>query len=388
MEFLNSAVNEKVINWRRFMHKYPEISFKEEKTAAYIAGEIAKYEGVEIFKPAGNSIVAVLTGGKPGKVVALRADFDALPIVEEADVPFKSENVGVMHACGHDCHAAMLLGALDVLHGRRDELPGRVVFIFQHAEELLPGGAQEIVKSGILGQFGIEAFFAVHVFPDAPVGTVKISPGNMMANTDAFKINIQGRGAHGAMPETGIDTLLIGTEVVQALNFITSRYVAAFDNAVLSIGKFSAGTAPNIIPDTAVIEGTVRSMKPKTRDMIENRVKEMAKNICAAYGGTCSVDYLRGYTSVYNDDRLCREFKEVIAKTLPELNMVDMLPLMGGEDFSAYQAIAPTLFLSLGAMPASGEWYINHHPKFELNEDVLPVGTALYAVFATFMAEK
>jgi amidohydrolase len=372
---------QKIINWRRHMHMYPEISFKEYETAKYIAGEIAKYPDVEILHPAGNSVIGVLKGGKSGKTVGLRADFDALPITEEADVDFKSRNPGVAHVCGHDCHAAMLLGALDAMYKIRDELSGTVKFIFQHAEEQVPGGAQEITRSGALND--VQAFYASHVFPDAPAGTIKVSPGCITANTDSFHIKIFGTGAHGAMPEKGIDSLLIGTEIVQALNFIISRCVSAFDNAVLTIGSFHAGAAPNIVPDTAEISGTVRSLKPDVRDLIEQNIKDMANAICTAYGALCETEYERGDVSVVNDEKLWEIFKKSVAEMLPDINITEMRPMMGGEDFSAYQAIAPSLFVSIGAGPKSGERYVNHHPKFLVDEEALPIGTALYIAFAT-----
>jgi amidohydrolase len=247
--------------------------------------------------------VAVLKGGKPGKTVGLRADFDALPVTEEADVAFKSKVPGVSHACGHDCHAAMLLGALDALYQVKDELHGTIKFIFQHGEEAVPGGALEIVKSGVLDD--VQAFYASHVFPDALPGVVKCSPGTMTANTDFFRITIVGKGTHGAQPEKGIDSLLVGTEVVQAINFIVSRSVSAFENAVITVGSFHAGTAPNIVPHTAEIKGTVRTMDPKVRDFIEQKISDSANGICSAYGAKCTFHYERGYASVINDEALC-----------------------------------------------------------------------------------
>ncbi|MCL2436826.1 MAG: amidohydrolase, partial [Clostridiales bacterium] len=248
-------------------------------------------------------------------------------------------------------------------------------------EESVPGGAQEIVKSGVLDD--VQAFYASHVFPDAPPGILKCSPGTMTANTDVFQIKILGKGTHGAQPEKGIDSLLIGTEIVQAINFIVPRYVSAFANAVITVGCFHAGTAANIVPHTADITGTVRTMDPTVRDFIEQKISDMANGICAAYGATCEFQYERGYASVVNDEPLCEAFKKAALEMLPEINIVDMKPFMGGEDFSAYQQIAPSLFVSIGAAPTSGESFVNHHPKFYINEDAFPIGTALYIAFAT-----
>ena len=387
MELINT---EKVLKWRRHMHKYPEISFKERETSNYIASEIAaNFPDVKIIRwddekneLPNYGIVAVLKGGKPGKTLAMRADFDALPMNEDTDLEFKSVYDNAAHTCGHDCHAAMLLGAMDALYKIKDELPGTILFVFQHAEEYLPGGAQAIIDTGVFDEYDVKAFYGSHVFPDSPVGSIKFAPGNVTANTDSFNIEIQGKGGHGSTPEKCIDSLLIGTEVVQALNFIVSRYISAFDKAVITVGKFNAGTAANIIPHTAEISATVRSMDPEIRNLIEQKVHEIATNICKAYGAECKIRYTRGYTSVVNDEDLCKSFDEIVAKVLPDVKNIGAEPLMGGEDFSAYQKIAPTLFVGLGCMPENGDAYINHHPKFMVNEDVLPIGTALYVAFA------
>ena len=382
----------KITTWRRHMHKFPEVSFKERETSNYIAGEItANFPDVTLMRWDNEKdcalpnygLVAVLKGGKPGKTLAMRADFDALPMNEDTDLDFKSVYDNAAHTCGHDCHAAMLLGAMDALYKIKDDLCGTILFVFQHAEESLPGGAQAIIDTGVFKDFDVSAFYSAHVFPETAVGTVKFSPGPVTANTDTCRIEIQGKGGHGSTPDKCIDSLLVGTEVVQALNFIVSRYISAFDNAVITVGRFSAGTAANIIPDKAEIAVTIRSMKPDVRDLIEKKVHEIANDICKAYGATCQIQYTRGYTSITNDAALCETFRGIVAEALPNVNVEGAEPLMGGEDFSAYQSIAPTLFVGLGAMPASGEYYINHHPKFIVNEDVLPIGTALYVAFAT-----
>jgi len=380
VDIKNLVDEKKIINWRRYIHMYPEVAFTEVETAKYIVNELANYPDLEIHRPSGNAVVAVLKGAKPGKIIGLRADFDALPVNEEADVEFKSKNPGVSHLCGHDCHAAMLLGAVDALYKIKDELAGTVKFIFQHAEELPPGGAKGIVESKILND--VEAFYAAHVFPDDPVGIVKSATGPVSANSDMFAIKIFGKGTHAAMPETGIDPLLIGAQIVQALNFIVSRNVSAFERAVLTVGAFNAGTSFNIIPDTAEIKGTIRTFSADVRDLMEKRMKEVAEGICKANGAVCEIDYKRGYSSTINDEKLHELFCKTIEKTYPDLKIAEMKPMMGGEDFSAYGSIAPTLFAGLCAGPASGEVFMNHHPKFNINEEVLPIGTAIAVAFA------
>lgn len=378
---IRSLINEEsIINWRRHFHMYPEVAFKEFEGAKYIADELAKFPGIEVLRPTETSVVGVLKGGKPGKVIGLRADFDALPIEEEADVPFKSKNPGVMHACGHDFHAAMLLGAAQVLHKIKDELCGTVKFIFQHAEEVDPGGASQIIATGVLDDVGV--FYGAHVSADDPVGIVAAAPGPVYANADFVSVKIQGKGAHAARPDQGIDTILVGAEVVQALNFIVSRNVRSADRAVLTIGIFHAGTAENIIPDSAHIAGTVRTYTPEVRDLMEERINQVTKGICDAYGAKATVNYERGYSAVVNDDELYDFFTKLVPEVLPDVNMKVMEPIMGAEDFSAYGKIAPALFAGIGASVAGEVRYGHHHPKVQFNEKALPIGAALYIAFA------
>ena len=387
MDINNLVDTEKIVGWRRHLHMYPEVAFEEHKTAEYIVNVLSGYPDVEILRPVGTSVVGVLRGEKPGKIVGLRADTDALPINEEADVEFRSKNPGVMHACAHDCHTAMLLGAVDVLCKIKSDLCGTVKFIFQHAEELLPGGAQAIVESGVLND--AQAFYGMHVDNKELVGVVSLKSGPVSANADRFTIEVFGKGAHAAEPHTGIDSLLIGTEIVQALNYIISRSVAYYEHAALTVAAFNAGNAFNIIPNTAEIKGTVRTFNNDVRQLIEKKITDIATGISTAHGATCKVKYERGYSSIINDEKLCDFFKKIAPKTHPNLEIKKMIPMTGGEDFSAYGAIAPTLFVALNAKPSSGEVYNFHHPKLFLDEAALPIGTALYAAFAReFNAEN
>jgi amidohydrolase len=375
---------QKLVEWRRWLHAHAEIAFNEHETSAYIAEQLANYPEIEVLRPTPTSVVGVLKGAKAGKTIGLRADIDALPITEEADIEFKSKNDGAMHACGHDCHGAMLLGAIDALYAMKDELCGTIKFIFQHAEEVPPGGAGQIVASGVLND--VEAFYASHVFPASDMNTVEVVAGPVSANTDTFIITIQGKGCHAARPQAGIDSLLIGTEVVQSINFIMGRNISAFDNAVITIGAFNAGTAPNIVPDTATIMGTVRTFDQNVQNSIKAMIYQRTEAICAAYGATCNIDYDLGYDSIYNDEGLCELFKQVAEKYLPHTMVNTAVPMMGGEDFSAYGSIAPTLFVNVGAGKTCNndktEYFPNHHPKFIINEDCLPIGCALYVGFA------
>jgi amidohydrolase len=379
MDIKKMINNEQLLVWRRHIHQHPEISFEEHESTRYIISQLEKYPEIEIQRPAETGVVATLKGGKPGKVLGLRADYDALPLQEETDLEFKSVNDGVMHACGHDCHAAMLLATVDALYKIKDELQGTVKFIFQHAEELQPGGAAAIVKSGLIDD--VEAFYATHVGTDTPAGIVKAGHGAVSANTDSFTITITGKGCHGAYPQQGIDTLLVGVEVVQALNFIVPRMISSFDTAVLSVCAFNSGTADNIVPHTATMLGTVRTFKLSVQDTIERKIKEIAQGICESYGATCVVDYDRGYASIINDQKLCDYFIKICTKTLPEVKIINMEPMTGGEDFSAYGTIAPTYFSRVGCAPTTKEAFPHHHPKFEVDEASLPIGAALYVAF-------
>ena len=386
MSILEKVNKEKVTQWRRHFHMYPELAYCESVTTNYIAEELKAYPEIKILRPTPTGAVAVLDTGKPGPVIGLRADIDALPIQEEADVPFKSKNDGVMHACGHDCHSAMLLGAVDMLYNQKDRLKGVTKFIFQHAEELPPGGASQLCSSSVLDD--VQIFYGSHVFLSEPTGTVTSVPGPLFANTDSFDIVVQGKGAHAARPESGIDSLLIGTEIVQAINYIIPRQVPAFKQAVITVGAFNSGNIHNVVPDTAEIKGTVRTYDQEVRKMIENRIKIMAKGICSAYGATCTVEYGGGYDSVVNTETLNQFFHKTAKKYIPDLNITEMEPLMGGEDFSEYAKIAPSHFVGIGARPKEGEKYGGHHPKFVVDEDCLPIGTALYAAFALEIMEN
>ena len=386
MNILENINNEKVTQWRRHFHMYPELAYNEFETTMHIVEVAQAYPGLEILRPTPTGAVVVLKTGKPGPVIGLRADIDALPILEEADVPFKSKNDGVMHACGHDCHTAMLLGALDALYHQRDNLKGTIKFIFQHAEEKPPGGASQICKSGVLDD--VQIFYGCHVFLNEPAGTVTSISGPLMANTDSFDILVQGKGTHAARPEKGIDSLLIGTEIVQAINYIVPRQVSAGEKAVITVGAFNSGNIHNVVPDTAEIKGTVRTYDKEVRELIEKRIKAMAEGICLAYGATCEVEYGGGYDSVVNTEDLNQFFRKTAKKYIPDIIIAEMEALMGGEDFSEYSKIAPSHFVGIGAKPKEGEKYGGHHPKFEVDEDCLPIGAALYAAIALEVIEN
>lgn len=377
MDLKEKMPQEKMVKWRRHLHKHPELSFHEYETARYIEEILKSYSELTIQKLTETSVVAVLKGAKPGKTIALRADIDALPITEEADVEFKSENPGVMHACGHDTHTAMLLGAVDTLVKMQDDLSGTVKFIFQHAEELPPGGAVELVRAGVMDD--VDMVFGLHIFPMIPTGMIGISPGAFSSASDIATLLIKGKGAHGSMPDLAVDPILIGSEIVINLNHIISRNVSPLANSVISVGAFHSGTVANIIPDTAQLELTIRNNDPKVHEFMKNRMEEVIAGVCKMYGAEYEFDYTYGYDAVINDEKAVELVKEAALKTVGEENFFLMSPMMGGEDFSAYTQIRPGAFFVLGGGSADdGYRYINHHPKFKIDEDCFSSGAAMH----------
>lgn len=366
-----------MVTWRRYLHQHPELSFEEVETAKYIKQILADFPNLEVKMITENSVVALLKGTKPGKTIALRADIDALPIIEEADVEFPSENPGVMHACGHDTHTAMLLGAVKTLTGMQDEIAGTVKFIFQPAEEEPPGGAKLLVEAGVMDD--VDMVFGLHIAPNIPTGMIGTRKGALTAASDVFTLKIQGKGSHGSTPELAIDPILIGVEVINNLNHIVSRNISPFSNAVISIGEFNAGKKANVIPDTAQIQGTVRTNDKEVRVFVKKRIEEIIDGICEAYGASYELDYLLGYSQVFNDSDATDIVNEVAEKIVGKQQMFESPQMMGGEDFSAYTDVRPGSFFILGGgTAAEGCGYMNHHPKFKIMEECFKVGAAMH----------
>ncbi|MBI0577863.1 amidohydrolase [Neobacillus cucumis] len=365
-ELLDQAYEE-MVEIRRYLHQHPELSFQEENTVKYIA-EYHRNLGHEVRTGVGgNGVVATLHGGKPGQTVALRADFDALPIQEETDVPYKSQVPGVMHACGHDSHTATLLGLAKVLNRMKDDIEGNVVFIHQHAEELLPGGAIAMIEDGCLE--GVDVIFGQHIWSPTPVGTIEYRIGPMMAAADFFKVKIQGSGGHGSQPHLTKDSVVIGAQLVGNIQQIISRRVDPLDSAVISIGSFEAKNASNVIADTAFLQGTVRTFKESTREFIVEEIERIIKGTCLAADCTYSYEYQKGYPAVVNPKEEM-EFVAELAKSVPGVTSVrECEPQMGGEDFAYYlQHVKGAFFFTGGQSPEWTETYPHHHPKFNIDE--------------------
>ena len=288
------AVRSNVIEWRRHFHRNPELSFEEENTAQFVYDTLQSFGNLELSRPTKTSVVARLRGDYPGNVVALRADMDALPIQEENDFDFVSQNPGVMHACGHDGHTAMLLGAAKILSGMKDQIKGEVRFLFQHAEELFPGGAQEMVKAGVME--GVDRVIGIHLGSKLPVGKVSITHGAATAGSDRFDIIIQGKGGHAAHPHQTIDPIVIGSQVVGNLQNIVSRKNDPLENLVISVTQIHGGDAYNVIPDTVKLSGSVRSLNPEVRENAPLFIEKIVKGITDAYDATYTIDYVYGYS--------------------------------------------------------------------------------------------
>lgn len=377
MELLKKVPYKSMVKWRRYLHENPELSFKEFNTTSYIESILATFPNISYERLASTGVVAILKGAKPGKTVALRADIDALPVKELVDIEYCSKIDGVMHACGHDAHTAMLLGALEVLSNMQKEISGKVKFIFQAAEESPPGGAKELVELGVIDD--VDMIFGIHVMPNVPVGVAAIVPGAITAASDRLTIRIEGKGAHGSMPQLSIDPIMIGSEIVNNLNNIVSRNISPFDNAVISVGKFQAGEVANIIPQYAEIAATIRTNNQKARKEIKRRIITIVENICEMYDAKVKYEYIEGYNPVNNNKKTTKIAQKAVSKVIGEEYLIFPKPIMGGEDFSAYTDTIPGTFYMIGCgTDKEGCGFINHHPMFQINEKCLSYGAACH----------
>ena len=395
-----SEVMSKVIGWRRDLHRHPELGNREVRTAGIVAEHLRQL-GLEVRTGiARTGVVGVLRGGKPGKVVALRADMDALPVTEETGLPFASteraeydgREVGVMHACGHDAHTSMLMGAAEVLAGLRDELPGTVVFIFQPAEEGAPsgedGGAAVMIAEGVLDDPKVDAIFGLHVFP-FEAGAIQVRPGGFMAGGDTLDIRVKGRQTHGALPWQGVDPIVVASQVVLGLQTIISRQSDLTSApAVITLGIFQAGNRSNIIPDEARLVGTIRTFDQEMRREIHERVKRTASGIAEAAGTTAEVTIMPGNPITYNDPTLTAQIAPSLARVTT--SFLPSPPVTTtSEDFSEYQQRVHGVFFFLGVAPKGLEpakVEPNHSPRFMVEEGALATGVrALASVAADYL---
>lgn len=363
-------VEAQVIKWRREMHKHPELSFEEYWTSDYIEKALKNMNGIEISRPTETSVLGIIKGDHPGRKVGLRGDIDALPIQEDRDdLDFVSEVDGVMHACGHDSHAAMLLGAAQVLSDNKDKIHGEIYLIFQHAEELPPGGAQEMVATGLFDD--LDVVFAQHIMTSKPLGEIHIKSGPVTANSDQFELTINGQGGHASQPENSVDPLLLGSRIVTQVQDIVSRIAGPMDNLVISVTNFNSGTgANNIIPHTAEISGSIRSATPEIRKLVEEKLEAVIKANCNIYGATYDFEYMYGYQAVHNDETETARVWKTLNEVFGEDRVVEQEMMMGGEDFGAFTENLPGVYILLGTYNEAKDCiYPHHHPKFAIDED-------------------
>jgi amidohydrolase len=326
--------------------------------------------------------MARLVGERPGRTLAIRADMDALPIQEENDLEFASRNPGAMHACGHDGHTAMLLGTAKLLLGMRDSINGEVRFLFQHAEELSPGGGEEMVEAGVMD--GVDAVIGAHLWSQLPVGKIGVTYGPMMAAPDIFEVTIKGKGGHAAFPHQVVDSIAVGAQVVTNLQHVVSRETDPIENVVVSVSKFSGGTTHNVIPGTVEMVGTIRTLDPEVRERVPELMERVIKGVTEAHGASYEFLYKPGYRPVINDEEVTRVIEETVREDFGEDTLEIMRPNMGGEDFSAYQQRAPGNFFLVGAgNEDEGIVHPHHHPRFTIDEDALRYGIMVF-LGATF----
>lgn len=367
-----------LVDLRRDFHMHPELSNKEERTPKVIALYL-KELGLEVrTNVGGNGVVGYLKGDKPGKTIAFRADFDALPIEDQKDVPYKSTVKGVSHACGHDVHTAALLGVAKVLSQHKSQLNGTIVFIYQFAEEVSPGGAERMIADGCLE--GVDAIYGAHVWAENQIGEILFIEGNAMAAADAFKIRVEGKGGHGAVPHQANDPVVAICQLVTNMQQIISRTIDPLKSAVLTVGSIKGGEADNVIPDSAEITGTVRTFDREIREKVERRMQQMCDALMLQNDVKVTMDYNYGHTALYNHVKETRALKEATKEILPKHIIQTPPPFMGAEDFSYYLQKVPGCFFFVGGKnEAIHAIYPHHHPKFNVDEEsMISIGKVFF----------
>jgi amidohydrolase len=392
---LLKEVEPQLINWRRHFHEFPELSNREVNTGKYIADFLKTLPNVEVRYPvAKTGVVAVLKGGKPGPVVALRADIDALPVFERTPVPFASkvttefngQKVSVSHACGHDSHTAMLMATAKVLSALQKDMPGTVVFLFQPAEEGTPGteegGAPLMIKEGALDNPKVEAVYGIHISSQTPVGTLKYKSGAFMASSDWFTIKVNGKGSHGSQPWGGVDPIAASAQIIEGLQHIVSRQMDLTKAPlVITVGTINAGVRSNIIPETADMTGTIRTLDSDMQKEVHERIKHTVKTIAASSGATADVNIETKTLVTYNDPALVKKTLPSLIKAAGEQNVSESTWVTGAEDFSFYAAKAPSFFFNLGALPKGtdpSKAGPHHTPDFYLDETGFIIGVKAF----------
>lgn len=396
IESMAKVIEGKVIEWRRDIHQNPELSNREFKTAKKIAAHL-KGLGIKVTENvAKTGVVGILEGTKPGKTVALRADIDALPVTERADVPFKSTakamfldtEVGVSHACGHDTHTAILMGVAEILAKHKNKIRGTVKFIFQPAEEGPPpgeeGGAKLMIKEGVLKNPDVDAIFGLHINSGTPINMIKYKPGGTMAAVERFVINVRGQQTHGSAPWSGVDPILVSAKIIDGLQTIISRESPLVDEAaVITVGKITSGVRFNIIPESAEMIGTVRTLDPKMRELIIRRMNEMVPAIAKAYNAEATIEFQNNTSITYNDPDLVKQMLPTIQGVAGKQNVILAKATTGGEDFSYFQEVVPGFYFFLGGKPNTIDKAPAHHtPDFYIDEGGLLLGVKVMSQLA------
>jgi amidohydrolase len=383
IQSLSKSYSQEVIDLRRHLHANPELSYQEYNTVKFVAQTLRSF-GLEPAEVATTGLVVEVKGKNPGKkTIALRADMDALPITEANDVPYKSKNVGVMHACGHDVHTSSLLGTAKILNEVKDQFEGTVRFLFQPGEEKNPGGATHMIRDGALKNPEPKSIIGQHVFPLLPAGKIGFREGMYMASSDEIYLKVIGKGGHGAAPELAIDPIIIASHILIALQQVISRNASPKQPTVLTFGKIVGGTVQNVIPDEVNIAGTFRAMNETWRAEGLKKIKKMAESIAEGMGGKCEVDISHGYPYLENNPELTRRIKKAATEYVGKENVVDIDITLGSEDFSFYSHVVPASFYRLGTRnDAKGITSYVHTPTFDIDEDALAIGPGLMAWMA------
>lgn len=376
IQSISKAILDEIIAIRQHIHQHPELSFHEFETSNYIESILKKWNINFESGVAGTGIIGVIRPNKDvAKCIALRADLDALPIQEENDVDYKSKNKGVMHACGHDVHTAMLLGALKIINENKNELNCMVKFIFQPGEEKLPGGASLMINEGVLKNPKVDEIYALHVFPELEVGKIGLKPGMYMASCDEIYMTITGKGGHGAMPHQNIDPILTSAHIITSLQQIVSRNCSPIIPSVLSFGKIEGLGATNIIPNEVKLEGTFRTMNEEWREKAHHLIKKQATFIAQGLGATVDVNIIKGYPFLENDIPLTNASKTKLKSHFGQENLIDLPIRMTGEDFAFFAQKIPATFIRVGVRNENkGIIYPVHHSKFNIDENAIKIG--------------
>lgn len=368
-----------VIKLRREFHQYPEKSLEEYRTSQRIKEELDKM-GIPYVSVANTGVVATIEGEKPGKTVALRADMDALAVVEETDVEYKSKVDGMMHACGHDGHTAMLLGAGKVLNDIKGQINGTVKLFFQPAEEVAKG-AKAMIADGVLEN--VDGVFGIHLWTDLECGKVSVEEGPRMAAADIFKINVKGKGGHGSLPHQGVDAVVASAAIIMNLQSIVSRETSPLDSVVVSVGALHSGTRFNVIASEAVLDGTARYFNPELSEEMPKMIERVAKSTAEAYRAEATLEYTYGMPASINNKECSKLAEQTVLKLFGEKGLSLMTKLTGGEDMSEYMNRVPGVLAFVGAgNPEKGAGYPHHHGMFNIDEDSLEIGTSVYVQYA------